>query len=161
MIAWPGSLVRGGLLAATVATCLLTAPGAARAGDPRAEELSTQAGDLMFETPPKYDEAIDKYQQAIILSPEGKYYFNLCVAYYESGRYGLALQACDAVSVAGADDKVTKKTKQVLELVEKQLRGMGQDPAKLRAQIASTSTGGGGGDGSTGGGDGTGDGTTG
>ncbi len=159
MIAWPDLFSRGGLRAVTCLTAgwmSLVAVSEVAHANPRADELSQEAGDLLFATPPNYDAAIDKYQQAIVLAPEGRFYFNLCVAYYESGRYGLALQACDAVAVVGADEKVTKKTASVLALVEKQLRAMGLDPDPLRKQIAD-STGGDGGTGGDGtGGDGTG-----
>jgi hypothetical protein len=128
MIAWPS------LFAAASLTFVLLGSGTAHANQ-RADELSAEAGDLLFLSPPDYDGAIEKYQQAIVLSPEGRFYFNLCAAYYESGRYGLALQACDAVAVVGADEKVMKKTATVLGLVEKQLRNMGLDPDVLRRQI--------------------------
>ncbi len=98
-------------LGAFLATCALTFGALigyahfAQADD-RADQLAAQANTNMFSDPPQYEKAIDLYQQAIVLSPEGKYYFNLCVAYYSIGEFGLALQSCDAVSQAGSDQKL-------------------------------------------------------
>jgi tetratricopeptide (TPR) repeat protein len=129
--------------------CALTLGSAEVAfADPRADKLFEDANALMFSDPPKYQEAIEKYHQAIVLSPEGRFYFNLCVAYYSIGEFGLALQSCDAVATAGADAKLQEKTAKILKQVEDQIRAMGKDPEDLRR----ANNGGGGGDG--GGGDG-------
>jgi hypothetical protein len=133
--------------------CALTLGGAQVAfADPRADKLAEQASDDMFATPPRYQEAIDKYHQAIVLSPEGKFYFNLCVAYYSIGEFGLALQSCDAVATAGADAKLQAKTDKFLTQVEGKIRELGKDPEELRRANAGGGGDGGGGDG--GGGDG-------
>jgi len=136
----------------------------AQAEDPRAEALAKEAGDLMFADPPRYEDAIEKYTQAIVLSPEGKFYFNLCVAYYQMGEFGLALQACDAVAIAGADATLQAKTDKTIGKVEAQIRAMGQDPENFRGGGGDDGGGddGGSGDGSgtdDGGGDGDGDGS--
>ncbi len=142
----------GGTLAALVAACGLMLGGAETAhADPRADQLAADAKAAMFAEPPRYAEAIDKYNQAIVLSPEGKFYFNLCVAYYSIGEFGNALEACDSVERAGADAKLMEKNAKILKQVEDQIRAMGGDPEKLR----NPDTGGDGGDGT---GDGTGDG---
>src|SRR5690242_2990227 len=104
-------MYRLGVFAATCAVTLAALIGASQfaTADERADELAKEAGELMFADPPQYDKAIDLYKQAIVLSPEGKFYFNLCVAYYSVGEFGLALQSCDAVTEAGADAKLQGK----------------------------------------------------
>jgi hypothetical protein len=141
--------------------CALTLGGAQVAfADPRADKLADEANSLMFSEPPRYQEAIDKYHQAIVLSPEGKFYFNLCVAYYSIGEFGLALQSCDAVATAGADAKLQGKTDKFLKQVEDKIRELGKDPEDLRRANNGGGDGGGGdgGGGDGGGGDGGGDG---
>jgi len=135
----------------------LTLGGAQAAfADPRADKLAEEASDLMFTDPPRYQEAIEKYHQAIVLSPEGRFYFNLCVAYYQIGEFGLALQSCDAVSAAGSDPKLDDKTRKTLDKVEAKIREMGKDPADLRRANNGGGTGGDGTGGDGTGGDGTG-----
>lgn len=145
----------GGTLAALVATCgLMLGSQDTAYADPRADQLAADAKAAMFAEPPRYADAIDLYNQAIVLSPEGKFYFNLCVAYYSIGEFGLALEACDSVERAGADAKLMEKNAKILKQVEDQIRAMGGDPEKLRNPDT-----GGGGDGGDGGGDGSGDGS--
>lgn len=138
----------------TLAHVLAIAGALATAGiahaDPRADQLAAEAKSAMFAEPPRYAEAVDKYRQAIVLSPEGKFYLNLCVAYYSMGEFGLALQACDAVATAGGDAKTIDNAEKMTAKVEEEIRKLGKDPAELR-RGGDIDPGGGGGD--TGGGD--------
>jgi len=132
-------------LGAFVATCALVLLGVARLAhaDPRADQLAKEASDAMFLDPPRYDVAIDKYRQAIVLSPEGRFYLNLCVAYYQIGEFGLALQSCDAVKTAGADATTMENTAKVTAKVEGKIRELGKDPNDIRNPPPPDTTGGG------------------
>jgi hypothetical protein len=122
--------LRPGALFATIALTL----GAAQLGhaddQDRADKLNKEGNKLLYEE--RYQEAIEKYKQAIILSQQGKYYFNLCAAYSAVGEFGLALQACDAVAAAGADATLSKRTAELTTDVEAQIRALGRDPNEVR-----------------------------
>jgi hypothetical protein len=121
--------------------------------DDRADKLFEQAGQAMFADPPQYEKAIDLYKQAIVLSPEARFYFNLCIAYYSIGEFGVALQSCDAVDELNPDSALVTKNDKLTKQVEDQIRAMGKDPEVLRhgegtgdGSGTGTGTGGGGGD---------------
>lgn len=65
--------------------------------------------------------AVEKFSQATMLSPEGRYYFNLCYSLHQLGRYREALTACEAVEPNGGDGKLLEKTKVVIEDLRKRL----------------------------------------
>ena len=65
--------------------------------------------------------AVEKFRQATVLSPEGRYYFNLCYALHQLGRYREALTACRAVEANGADADVLAKTAVGVEDLEKRV----------------------------------------
>jgi hypothetical protein len=90
----------------------LTASASAQSPAQQAKELaddgiaiqkSVQANDPLDVRGRKFAAAEEKFYQATVLSPEGKYYFFLCSARYWQGKYGLALTACKAVAANGAD----------------------------------------------------------
>jgi hypothetical protein len=146
------------LATAPLAALLLAAGTSVALADPRADELADEAGKLMFTNPPQFEDAIELYKQALQLSPEPRFYFNLCVAYYSTGDFGLALQACDSVGPAGGDDEQMAKTAKMLTKVEDKIRALGRDPNELRQKDTSgTEPGGGTGDPGTGNGNGTGE----
>lgn len=114
-----GLLAARGLLAAALAatlSILMPAPAAARqsSASERAAQLNEEGKRLWLEDK-DLAAAVDKFRQATVLSPEGRYYFNLCYALHQLGRYREALTACEAVEPNGADSKVLQKTRTVLE----------------------------------------------
>lgn len=120
-----GPGVRCGLLAAALAatlSILMPAPAAAQqtSASERAAQLNDEGKRLWLEEN-NLAAAVDKFRQATVLSPEGRYYFNLCYALHQLGRYREALTACEAVEPNGADDKVLKKTRTVLEDLRKRV----------------------------------------
>ncbi len=118
---------------ALVAALLITfgAAGAAHAQpspQARAKSLNDEGKALLFATPPNYDGASMKFRQAIVLSPEGRFYFNLCVALYQQGDFGNALMACQAVAPNGADDKNKKNASDLIDKIKQQMKNQGMNP---------------------------------
>jgi hypothetical protein len=72
--------------------------------------------------------ASEKFNQAILLSPEGRFYFNLCVAEYSQGQLSKALEACKAVDAAGADETLRGKTSKMTAKIKDDIRKLGFDP---------------------------------
>ena len=72
--------------------------------------------------------ASDKFRDAIVLSQEGRFYFNLCVSLYQEGKLGDALGQCKAVEAAGADDKLRDKTSKMIGKIKDEMRKAGFDP---------------------------------
>jgi tetratricopeptide (TPR) repeat protein len=66
----------------------------------------------------KYDDAAARFREAVARVPEPKYFFNLCVALFQTGKFGEALSACTAVGknqppadLAAKTDKLIQKIK--------------------------------------------------
>jgi len=133
---------RSPILAALLVVLFAGNALADKSAEDRAEELNDQGKSLFAEQ--KFEEALGKFRQALVLSAQGKYYFNVCFTLSQLQRYQEAITACEAVSSAGADDKLQSKADALL--------------GNLRAQVQQQSgTGGGVSDGGTGSGDGGGD----
>jgi hypothetical protein len=92
----------------------------------RANALNDEGKDLMEQQ--RYGDASDRFQQATLLSQEGRFYFNLCVSRFHEGKFGLSLQACQAVEKAGADAKLKDKTNKMIGKVKEEIRKLGHDP---------------------------------
>jgi hypothetical protein len=123
------------VLAGPAAALLLTlgAAGSAHAQpspQKRAEALNKEGHDLLFTDPAA---AAGKFRQAIILSPEGRFYYNLCVALSTTGDLGNALMACDAVEGNGATPELKAKTQQVIAKIKEQIKKGGQNPDEVEA----------------------------
>ena len=86
--------------------------------------------------------AVEKFREATTLSPQPNYYFNLCYAQHQLGRFQQARTSCRAVLANGADDKLAKKANLVLDDIAKRIPDE-PDPT--------TTTNGGDGDGANGG----------
>jgi hypothetical protein len=123
------------------------APAAAQSAVERAAQLNAE-GKKLWKDKKDLVAAAEKFRQATVLSPEGRYYFNLCYALHQLGRYPEALTACRAVEANGADADVLEKTTIVIADLEKRV-----------PQDQQQGTGEGGGTGETGYGEGTGEGT--
>ena len=110
----------------------IAAAGTARAQSPqkRASDLNDQGKKALFSDPPDYQLASDKFRQAIVLSSEGRFYFNLCLAEYQMGDFGGAMMACQAVggSAAPADDKTKKNASDLIAKIKDQMQKQGMDP---------------------------------
>jgi hypothetical protein len=64
--------------------------------NPQAEALNDEGKDL-FSNKKDYPAAADKFQQAIALSPDARYYYNLCAALDKLEQFDKAVEACDEV----------------------------------------------------------------
>jgi hypothetical protein len=76
----------------------------------------------------KYLEASRKFRDAIVLSPEGRFYFNLCFTLNFLERYREALDQCQAVHAAGGDARLIEKTDQLIVELEKRVPPPEPDP---------------------------------
>ena len=110
------------LVAAAMLVLAIGASGTAQAQPSpaeRANQLNEDAKELFRKE--DLDGAANKFRQAIVLSPEGRFYFNLCYIYEKQGKLREALTACDAVKPNGADDRLIKKTDALIALIEPRL----------------------------------------
>ena len=100
----------------------------------------------------KYAEASDKFRQAIVLLPDGRFYYNLCMSLYHEGKLGEALTACRAVAPNGGNETAVKGANVIMEEhIKPKMREAGIDPDAPPTNVGG---GGDGGTGGTGGGDG-------
>src|SRR5947207_854521 len=81
-----------------IALWVVLASGIARGGTETdiAAKLNDEGKDLMAAS--KFADAAAKFQQAVARTPEPKYFFNLCVARFQEGKFSDALTACDAAA---------------------------------------------------------------
>lgn len=112
-----------GSFTAALTLCLAAAsqPAFAQANDD-AEALNDEGKKLFTEQ--RYLEAYKRFKQATELSPQGKYYFNVCFSLNYLERFQEAIAACEQVEPNGADDKLLDKTRAVLEALRAKV---GQD----------------------------------
>jgi hypothetical protein len=122
---------------------ILSAAGTARAQTPaqRANALNEEGRTLMFASPPKYADAAAKFRQAIVLSPEGRFYYNLCIALYSTGDFGNALMSCQAVGPNGADEHLQAKVDKLIVQVKAEMRKQGMNPDAVGTGGTGTGTG--------------------
>jgi hypothetical protein len=101
---------------------LLGSPGsaAAQSAAERAAQVNAE-GKKLWKEKNDLPGAVEKFRQATMLSPEGRYYFNLCYALHQLGQYREALTACRAVETNGADPDVLEKTAVVIADLEKRV----------------------------------------
>lgn len=107
----------------------------------QADQLNEQGKQLFAQK--SFEAAYGKFRQAATLSPEGRFFFNMCYTLNFLERYQDAIQACEQVEPAGADADLIAKTKRALASLKE----------KLAAQQEAAGGGQGGGDQGTGGGD--------
>ncbi|MCE9572174.1 MAG: hypothetical protein K8W52_03370 [Deltaproteobacteria bacterium] len=123
MSTWPKALAL-----ATLAVIGVGSTARAETPAQRAAALNEAGKKLSFADPPRYEEAAAKFRQAIVLSPEGRFYFNLCGALYSMGDFGNALMACQAVEGNGATPSVVENANKLTGLIKEQIRKLGQNP---------------------------------
>ena len=102
-------------VAATLLALSLALSGAAQAQtDPakRADQLNEEGKQLFGKN--DFAGAAQKFRQAILFSPEGRFYFNLCFVLDKMGKYREALTACEAVAPNGASNPLKEKTDKVI-----------------------------------------------
>jgi hypothetical protein len=137
------SSVLGSLLVAALAPSTALAQTATPAE--QASKLAEDGKGLSAEG--KHAEASEKFRQAVVLSPDGKFYLYLCISLSKEGKLGEAINACDAVERNGADEKTLTKTRQMTESLRTTMKQQGMDPDKAladgRAQSEGTEPGGG------------------
>jgi hypothetical protein len=78
------------------------------APNPAAEALNDQGKELYKAR--DYQGAAAKFREAIGLTPDARYYFNLCATLEKTGDYDGALEACDAVYANAPSDELKGKT---------------------------------------------------
>jgi hypothetical protein len=110
------------VLTAVVAGSAIAQPTNAQ----RADELNTQ-GKAAMESG-DFAVASERFHQAIVLSREGRFYFNLCISLYQEGKFGESLAACNAVESAGADEPLKAKTGKMITKVRDEMKKQGFDP---------------------------------
>ncbi|MEZ4367427.1 MAG: hypothetical protein R2939_14305, partial [Kofleriaceae bacterium] len=115
-----------GVQGVCVAAALLSpSVAAAESNAERADALNEEGKALMKDK--RYEEATDRFLQAVNLSPEGRLYFNLCAAFYQQGLFYDAVQACEAVPGNGADAALTDKAAKLLGAVKAEADRQGID----------------------------------
>jgi hypothetical protein len=83
----------------------------------RADELNDE-GKQLYKAG-KAEAAVGKFRQAVVLSPEGRFYFNVCFVLDKLGRHRDAITACEAITADNASQELVAKAGQFIE----QLRG--------------------------------------
>jgi hypothetical protein len=113
---------------AALAVALL-APAQAAAQSPAAQaERINDDGKKLFAAK-NYEAAHAKFREAAALSPEGRFYFNMCYALNFLERYEEAIHACEQVEAAGADPELTEKTRKALAALREKAASQRVTPA--------------------------------
>lgn len=109
-------------LSAALAVLVASASPALAQKSPRqqADELNTQGKQYFAEK--RYEDAYGMFRQAATLSPEARFFFNMCYALNFLERYQDAIQACEQVPAAeGADAALKEKTDRALASLREKL----------------------------------------
>ncbi len=103
------------LLSALCATGFVTASAGPSLAQPAKDaDAHNTAGKELFKER-RYLEAYRRFKQAAALSPEGRFYFNICFSLNYLERFQEAIEACEQVEPNGADAALVKKTNAVLQ----------------------------------------------
>jgi len=81
-----------------------------------ADKVNQQGVELMMTS--KFADAEAKFKEAATRDPQAKYFFNLCTADYQQGKFGAALTACNAVSQAKPTPELQTKTDKLMEKIK-------------------------------------------
>jgi hypothetical protein len=93
----------------------------------QADELNNQGKQFFAEK--RYEDAYGKFREAATLSPEARFFFNMCYALNFLERYQDAIQACEQVPAAdGADAALKEKTDRALASLREKLAAQQQSP---------------------------------
>lgn len=113
--------------AAALVLCLGVPPALAQQTPAqRAEQLNNEGKNFFRDK--DYPAAADKFRQAAVLSPEGRFYFNLCYTLDKMGQLRDALMACQAVEPNGASIPLQEKTNELIEAIRGKLGAQGEGP---------------------------------
>ena len=94
----------------------------AREGDTRRADGLNEEGKALLMAK-RYSEGSAKFRAAIALSPEGRFYLNLCMALYQEGKLGEAKRACGEVAAHGATAHQVGQAKKILtDFIEPKLQ---------------------------------------
>src|SRR5688572_9067782 len=121
--------VRAALAAAGVTAVLgafVTPVAAQNTPAEKADQINDEGKKLFAEE--KYEPAAKKFEQAIVLSPQGRFYFNHCFTLYFLERYPEALAQCKAVESNSADAGLRDKTNKLIGEIEKRMPADGGAP---------------------------------
>ncbi|MBL4636436.1 MAG: hypothetical protein JKY56_21425 [Kofleriaceae bacterium] len=113
-------------LAPVVAIASLSAPALAQAQNAEAERLNTAGKEHFKER--RYLDAYKNFKQATAVSPEGRFFFNLCFSLNYLERFQEAIEACEQVEPNGADAKLRDKTNAVLKALRAQVPAQPTNP---------------------------------
>jgi len=158
MSSLPRYLISFALFAALIAGGA-TAARAQQTPQDKAEQLNKEGQELFNQH--DFNGAAQKFKEAILFSPEGRFYFNLCYTLNKAGQYRDAITACENVEKYQASNPLIEKANALLEALREHVKNTNQDPNYVPPD--NTNNGGNGdggdtGDGNNGGGGGTGDG---
>ncbi|HYU15014.1 MAG TPA: hypothetical protein VEL05_03055, partial [Candidatus Acidoferrum sp.] len=130
--------------AALAAALLASAPASAQTPAVQADRRNQEGKQLFADK--DYDGAYRKFREAATLSPEGRYFFNMCYALNFLERYQEAIEACEQVEPAGADAELIDKTRKALASLKEKAAGQGGESGGTAGAAGGT-----GGTGATGG----------
>lgn len=123
----PTRLPSRALLAALLVTAVASPALAQQSPRQQADELNNQGKQFFAEK--RYEEAYGKFREAATLSPEARFFFNMCYALNFLERYQDAIQACEQVPAAdGADAALKEKTDRALASLREKLAAQQQAP---------------------------------
>ena len=118
------------ILGLSAALALAASSALAQSPAQKASTLNDQGKALM--SAKKYADAELKFRAAIVLSPEGRFYLNLCMSLYQTGKLGEAHTACRAVKDHGASKDQIGQAQTIIEkFIEPRMREAGIDPDSI------------------------------
>ncbi|HKE20399.1 MAG TPA: hypothetical protein VKB80_36240 [Kofleriaceae bacterium] len=123
MSAWQRTVTLAALAAASLPAATAAAQKPAQPAQ-QAEKLNEEGKRLFADR--DYEGAYGKFHEAATLSPEGRFFFNVCYALNFLQRYDEAIQACEQVEPAGADAALVAKTRKALASLREKAAGRGK-----------------------------------
>jgi tetratricopeptide (TPR) repeat protein len=73
----------------------------------------------------RYADATAKFREAVARVPEANYFFNLCLALYQEGRFSEALTACDATLTTDPTPTLSAKATKMIDRIRTEARHQG------------------------------------
>jgi len=110
-------------IAALAASLAVAAPAAAESQQEIAARLNDEGKALMYQGKPA--EAAAKFADAAARIPDAKYFFNLCTARYQEGKFGAALTACNAAETHSPDPALLDKVQKVSQRIKDDAQAQG------------------------------------
>lgn len=107
-----------GVAAGVVSLVAARAPAFAQSQAAIAEKANDEGKKLMFAK--KFDEAAEQFKNAAQRTNEPKYFFNLCTAYYQGGRFPEANTACKNVKNSNPSAEQSQKADTLLAKITEQ-----------------------------------------